>query len=163
MPDHRLSWPESHRSAGTGHGSNTVKFSILEDGRSAVVDATIDGGRVRLSPDDLERTLGWTLKPQGFCRGEVCMPVSPSAGVVGGDVVRGDAVDLAAFAELLARPIVVDLEAGAACLGDSARERGAIMRGGMAPDFTLPDLSGHSHSLGDYRGRKALLIAWASW
>ncbi len=32
-----------------------------------------------------------------------------------------------------------------------------------APDFTLPDLDGRSHSLADARGRKVVLIAWASW
>ena len=32
-----------------------------------------------------------------------------------------------------------------------------------APDFTLPDLAGHMHSLSDYRGKKVLLIAYASW
>jgi peroxiredoxin len=32
-----------------------------------------------------------------------------------------------------------------------------------APDFTLPDLRGRLHSLRDQRGKKTLLIAWASW
>jgi peroxiredoxin len=32
-----------------------------------------------------------------------------------------------------------------------------------APDFTLPDLEGALHSLSDHRGKKRLLIAWASW
>src|SRR5262249_57601478 len=32
-----------------------------------------------------------------------------------------------------------------------------------ARDFTLPDVQGRPHSLSDHRGRKALLIAWASW
>ncbi|MBI3853814.1 MAG: redoxin domain-containing protein [Verrucomicrobia bacterium] len=33
----------------------------------------------------------------------------------------------------------------------------------MAPDFTLPDLKGKAHSLSDFRGKKVLLITWASW
>lgn len=135
-----------------------TEFSILEDGRRASVDAQIEGGRVLVSATDLERATGWSLKRQGLCRNEICVPVPPACGVV-----REGRVDLASFADLLDRPLACDIEAGAACLGESARERGSAMRGGLAPDFQLPDLSGRVHSLGDYRGRKALLIAWASW
>jgi hypothetical protein len=135
-----------------------MAFTILEDGRSTEVDARTDEGRILLSPDDLERSLGWSLKPQGLCLDEVCVPVPPSSKVVS----RGS-IDLEAFADLLGRPLAKDVEAGAACLGESAADRRAAMKGCLGPDFTLPDLSGRTHSLGDYRGRKALLIAWASW
>jgi hypothetical protein len=135
-----------------------MDFTIIEDERTTRVDARIDGPRVFVSPADLERSLGWSLKREGLCRDEVCIPLSPSS-----TVVRDGAIDLAEFAALLDRPIACDAAAGAASLGDSARERASRMRGRVAPDFTLPDLSGRTHSLGDYRGRKALLIAWASW
>lgn len=135
-----------------------MAFTILDDGRATEVDARTDGGRVLLPAADLECALGWSVKPQGLCRGEVCMPVPPRSAMV-----RDGHVDLALFAEHLGRPLACDAEAGAACLGESAIERTTLMRGGLAPDFTLPDLSGRTHRLGDYRGRKALLIAWASW
>ena len=32
-----------------------------------------------------------------------------------------------------------------------------------APDFALPDLDGHTHRLGDYRGRPLLVSFWATW
>ncbi len=32
-----------------------------------------------------------------------------------------------------------------------------------APDFELPDLSGKMHRLSQHRGKKVLLIAYASW
>ena len=35
--------------------------------------------------------------------------------------------------------------------------------GTSAPDFSLPDLAGRLHTLSDYRGKKVLLIAYASW
>lgn len=135
-----------------------MDFSILEEGREARVDARIDGDRILVPATDLEAATGWALKPQGLCRDEVCMPVAPSSGLV-----DGDHVDLGVLADLLDRPLAVDANAGAAALGESAHERTRAMRGGQAPDFTLPDLGGREHSLGDYRGRKALLIAWASW
>ncbi|PYS58122.1 MAG: hypothetical protein DMF74_24460, partial [Acidobacteria bacterium] len=30
-------------------------------------------------------------------------------------------------------------------------------------NFTLPDLNGKLHSLADFRGKKVLLVTWASW
>jgi cytochrome c-type biogenesis protein len=32
-----------------------------------------------------------------------------------------------------------------------------------APDFTLPDANGKMHSLSDFKGKKVLLVTWASW
>jgi len=32
-----------------------------------------------------------------------------------------------------------------------------------APDFTLPDMNGKIHSLSNFRGKKVLLLTWASW
>ena len=32
-----------------------------------------------------------------------------------------------------------------------------------APDFTLPDLDGNLHSLSDHRGKKVVLLTWASF
>ena len=45
----------------------------------------------------------------------------------------------------------------------SARERGERLASLEAPDFELPDLSGQLHRLSDQRGKKVLLIAYASW
>ena len=33
----------------------------------------------------------------------------------------------------------------------------------VAPNFTLPDLNGKPHTLADFRGKKVLLVTWASW
>ena len=35
--------------------------------------------------------------------------------------------------------------------------------GDAAPDFTLPDSTGRMHRLSDHRGKKVLLVTWASW
>lgn len=35
--------------------------------------------------------------------------------------------------------------------------------GAEAPDFTLADIDGASHRLSDFRGKKVLLVFWASW
>jgi hypothetical protein len=120
--------------------------------------ATVVADTVRVAADVLEQVCGWELKPQGICRDDVCIPVKGRTGLV------ADAgIDLAAFADLLSRPFVFDADAGVAHLGESARERGAQLGSLTAPEFTLPDLSGRLHSLSDYRGKRVLLVAHASW
>ena len=61
------------------------------------------------------------------------------------------------------RPLAVDREERVACLGVAAPARVAALASLEAPDFTLPDLAGRPHTLSAHRGRKVLLVAWASW
>ena len=133
-------------------------FTVIDDGRAVELPATVEADQVWIGAHDLERAVGWALKPQGLCRDAVCLPVRDSAGLIG-----AHGVDLAAVARILDRPLALDCEERAAYLGASPAERGAQLASLQAPDFTLPDLSGRRHSLSDFRGRKVLLVAYASW
>jgi hypothetical protein len=106
-----------------------------------------------LSADDAERVTGWTLKPEGMCRDDVCVPLP----------VRDGRVDIAAFWRRLDRPVVSDTAGDAWVLGVGADQRNAALAGLMAPDFALPDLDGTQHMLSALRGKKVLLCTWASW
>jgi len=133
-------------------------MTVIDETHEAEVPATLDHGRVRLSADALRTALGWELKPQGLCKDERCIPLRGRK-----DLATDAGVDLAAVAELLSRPLALDLDERVACLGASAVERSAQLASLQAPDFTLPDLNGTRHSLSDYRGKKVLLVAYASW
>jgi len=78
-------------------------------------------------------------------------------------LLDGDGIDLRSLATLLDRPLALDVGEGVAVLGASAADRSHRLASMQAPDFTLPDLQGRLHSLSGHRGRKTLLIAWASW
>ena len=135
-----------------------ANFTLIDEGRVVPVAATVSGDRVWLSPATLRDALGWELKPQGLCKDERCMPIAGHA-----DLVADDGVDLAGIATLLTRPLAVDTECRTAYLGAAAADRAAQLASLEAPDFTLPDLHGRLHSLSDYRGKKVLLVAYASW
>jgi hypothetical protein len=133
-------------------------FTLLIDGDAARLAARVDGDSVRVAARDVASLLGWEIKPQGLCRGEVCIPVRDAAQLVG-----AAGVDLAALARLIGRPLALDVAEGAGCLGSSAAERAVQLTSLEAPDFTLPDLDGKPHSLSQQRGKKVLLVAYASW
>ncbi len=131
---------------------------ITDDERT--VPAVVGGGRVRLDPADLHAAIGWELRDQGLCRGDVCVPTpDPTALFADG----GDRLDLAAVAGALGRLAVVDADAGLAALAEDGSQRHAALDGRIAPDFTLPDLDGLPHALSDSQGRKRLLVTFASW
>ena len=121
------------------------------------VDAAL-GERWLMQPDAFESLTGWTLKPEGMCRGDVCAPIYQR------DAVLADGmVDLLGAAPVIGRSAVVDTERGIAALGASAAARADDMTSLQAPDFTLNDMSGQPVSLHNFQRRKVLLLAWSSW
>ena len=135
-----------------------MMLTLIDGERRHAMGAQIADGRVQLDSADVEAALGWKLTREGLCRGSVCIPVRDRA-----SLVHDGGLDLEAFAALLDRPLALDAEERAAALGERAEDRAAALATLEAPDFTLPDLSGRLHTLSDHRGRKALLIAYASW
>ena len=127
---------------------------------TAGVDAKSMDGGLWLSGDDLKLVSGWEFKPQGFCKGDVCVPV-PEARK--SQFVAHDRYNLAALANLLGQPVVSDAEFGTWCFGEAAAERKRMLTSLDAPNFTLPDLDGKMHSLSEYRGKKVFVVSWASW
>ena len=126
----------------------------------AGVDADIAGDGLWLGGDDLKGVSGWEFKPHGFCKGDVCVPVPPGRE---SEFAANGRYNLAALADLLGQPVVIDAEFGAWCFGEAAAERKRLLTSLDAPDFSLPDLDGKMHSLADYRGKKVFVVSWASW
>lgn len=109
-----------------------------------------------MSAADAEKVTGWTLKPEGMCRAERCVPLPAAA-------VKGSDVDVAAFWTRLGGPVVGSEDGEVWALGAPAAERNAALEGLEAPDFTLPDVDGTLRTLSQLRGRKVFLATWASW
>jgi len=133
-------------------------LTLIDGERRHAVGAQFADGRVQVDAADVEAALGWKLAREGLCRGSVCIPVRDRV-----SLVRDGGLDLETLATLLDRPLALDIEERAAALGERAEDRAAALATLEAPDFTLPDLSGRLHTLSDHRGKKVLLIAYASW
>lgn len=122
------------------------------------VDGRVDGDRLLIPSDALAGATGWELKPQGLCRGDVCVPVGDTDGLL----VDG-MIDLASLGAALHWPTVVDAPEGVAAMTEPAADRAAVLAALEAPDFTLPDLDGNPVTFSTFTGKKKLLVAWASW
>jgi hypothetical protein len=113
--------------------------------REPVVDVT-----------DLQARTGWTVKPEGACLGDVCVPLPASVRHANGTL------DAAGLAERLGAPLLHDDAHDLWALGP-ATVSGRALTTANAPELELPTLEGDAFVLSSLRGRKVLLVAWASW
>ena len=136
----------------------TVGQIINIDGQVTAVELSEQSGKVSVSNLVLEQATGWSLKSEGLCRDQVCVPVRNVQALI-----KDDQVDLAEFARLVSQNIVIDAQRKVVALGEQAQIRGTEMATLGAPDFALPDIHGRQVSFSDYNRRKRLLLAWSSW
>lgn len=124
--------------------------------------ASADGNNLWLSLTELQTATGWELKPQGACLDDVCVPIPVGREA---EFIRasGKEFNLAALARLQGQPVVHDDTHNVWFFGETGSVRNNSISSLQAPDFTLPDLDGKQHSLSQYRGKKVLLVSWASW
>jgi hypothetical protein len=134
-----------------------MEATIVTD-EAVTVDATVDGDRLLLRADGLRAATGWEWKPEGLCRDGVCVPVRDRE-----RLLVGDRLDVGAVADALGRPAVVDAPAGLAAIAHATESRADALRTRHVPDFRLRDLDGVDHDFAQWRGRKRLLVAFASW
>jgi hypothetical protein len=132
--------------------------TLINDTEHIEVDAILSD-RWMMEPGSFERLTGWTLKPEGMCRGDVCAPLYHRERVVSPDGM----IDLQQAAPTIGLTAVVDPERGVGALTASAPERASNMISLAAPAFTLPNMAGEPVSLHDFARRKVLLLAWSSW
>jgi hypothetical protein len=123
--------------------------------------AVAEGEDLWVPTSELPAASGWEFRPEGVCRGEVCVPIPRDRQ---GEFLReGPArFNLAALARLLGQPVIHEDAHGVWSFGESAAQR-TTTPSLQAPDFALPDLDSHVYRLADYRGRKVFLVFWASW
>ena len=132
--------------------------TILSDADETAVDAIVDRERVLVAASDFAGATGWALKPEGLCRGEVCVPLRAHA-----DVVSDGRIDAAGVAALIGRAVIVDPVARVVAYGEPAATVGAALSARQAADFTLEQLDGTPFTFSAIGRKKKLLVTWASW
>jgi hypothetical protein len=108
-----------------------------------------------VSPDSFAERTGWAPKPQGLCRGEVCVPAPGSLRAEG-------TVDVEVAAQQLGMPLVHDEVHRLWAIG-SATLGGHALATAAAADPQLITRDGEPFLLSSLHGRKVLLVAWASY
>jgi hypothetical protein len=109
---------------------------------------------MELTAEQLHQRTGWELKPEGACKDDRCVPM--------GDLAVDDGrIDVAEFASRLGMPVAHDDTHRLWALGPESG--GRVLDSAQFPDVVLSDFDGNPFDLGTLRGRKILLVAWASY
>lgn len=127
-----------------------------------VASAMVEGGELAVPASELAKVNGFQVKPMGLCSSERCVP-APKDGSWFEDVDGVPYVKVSRMAEKIGQPMVADLDRKIWAIGVAADDRSAALELGQAPDFALPDRTGKIVRLSDFRGKKVLLLTWASW
>jgi hypothetical protein len=118
---------------------------------SLMILTSLDG----VVPEHVADRTGWSPKPEGLCRGEVCVPAPGS--------LRDDGtVDVEVMAARLGMPVVHDAVHGVWAVGP-ATMGGRALATAAAADPELITRDGNPFRLSALHGRKVLLVAWASY
>lgn len=102
-----------------------------------------------VSAEEFASGTGWDIKPEGACKGEICVPLpdgysaTHAADRLGMAVVGNDVSNLVSF-------------------GPESLSGRALVTA-KAPEVILPDLDGNEFHLSSLRGKKVVVVAWAPY
>ena len=152
--------------AGCQASANTAANTVVlyEDRAVEVVDTLADANDLWVKPAELTRVNGFELKPEGACIDDICVPVRQDED---SDIfiTRGGQqwFNVTELADRLQQPYAVDFDNSVWSFGAIPARRLRFVNEALAPDFTLTDMSGNSVQLSDFKGKKIMLLTWASW
>ena len=104
--------------------------------------------------EEFESQSGWSLRPEGACKGDRCIPLP-------GRETTSGRVDVALLSQRLGMPLLHDEAHGVYALGPETT--GRVLESASCPEIVLEDLDGQAFSFSSLRGRKVVMVAWASW
>lgn len=139
--------------------------TVLYNDRAVEIEQTLpDPNDLWVVPEDLTRINDFVLKPEGACLEEICIPIVQNRD---NDIVITRSgqqwFSVTGFANKLRQSYVVDHDSGTWSFGEMPIHRDAFLNSAYAPDFELQDRNGKTVKLSDFRGKKVLLVTWASW
>ena len=102
-----------------------------------------------VTPATFAAGTGWSITPEGACRGDVCVPLP-------------DGFSLSMAADRLGMAVVRDDETRLWALGPET-VGGRALTTATAPELVLPDVNDHEFRLSTLRGEKVVLVSWAPY
>jgi hypothetical protein len=145
--------------------AQTEPTTVLYQNRVVELERTLpDPNDLWVLPQDLPRINDFELKPEGACLAELCVPVRQDRdSEMFVTRARQGWFNVTELARRLEQAFVVDHEYSVWSFGNIPVTRNAFLDSAMAPDFALPNREGKLVRLSDFKGKKVLIVTWASW
>lgn len=143
---------------------------VFEGRASEVTSPRVVGEELHIAPADLARVTGFDLKPEGACRGAICVPLKKPGSAPGeGELVGPRGFHLTALARRLDQrwlhetPSRTGKHDGAWVFGKIPMARRGFSDDAQAPDLEIARAGSEAFQLVKLKGTRALLLTWASW
>ncbi len=139
--------------------------TALYQGRTVEVSDTLaDPTDLWVPPAELEAINGFVLKPEEACYEDVCIPVKQTedSEIFVSREARGW-FNVSELSRRLGQAEAHDAEHSVWSFGEIPVVQRSYLESAVAPDFELVDRQGETVRLSDFRGKKVLLVTWASW
>ena len=104
-----------------------------------------------MTKEQFEAGTGWVIKPEGACKGDMCVPL--------GEPAQFDATKTA---QRLGMAVVHDPSGGIFSIGPASIGDRALVSA-EAPELVLSDLDGNEFRLSSLRGKKVVIVSWAPY
>lgn len=98
---------------------------LREQSETECASARADDEQLWIDAGEFQAATGWSLKPEGFCRGDTCVPVPPARAE---EFVAGGSVNATAFWNRLGNPVVHDAAREVWVFGTSASDRSTSLQ-----------------------------------
>jgi hypothetical protein len=140
-----------------------TKATVLARENTLVIERALVGDGELLVPlENVEAITGFKVKPEGMCVDDLCIPIPANSSWIT-DHAGVKYFNLTKFADKMDQVYAVDAENSLWSFTAVPRAQTTPLMSGQAPDFVLPDRTGKTVRLSDFRGKKVLIITWASW
>lgn len=104
-----------------------------------------------IDPDVLAQRTGWSIRDEGACKDDVCIPL-PDGPLT--PEVLSDRLNMA---------IASDAEHGLLALGPPVQGGRALDSATAPVDLEFEDFEGNTVRLADIRGSRTVVVSWAPW
>jgi AhpC/TSA family len=141
------------------HAAAAPATVLYRGSTTAVQDTLPDPTDLWTSPADLTRITGFELQGERACLGKTCVEDKRLITRRSGKTW----VNVTGLARQLQQPFAADYDKNVWSLGLVPAARTDFAQAAMAPDFAMKDRTGRVVRLSDFRGKKVLLVTWASW
>ena len=149
--------------ADAASATTEAPVTIVAQGKVLEVPNAVLEGEDLLVPVELApKITGFESKARGMCSKDVCLPY-PREGGWRRTMADKPFLNVSKFAAKTGQPIAVSEDKAVWSFGTVPLDAKSTLGKGLAPDFELPDREGNKVRLSDFRGKKVLLLTWASW
>ncbi|PCJ24233.1 MAG: hypothetical protein COA96_10055 [SAR86 cluster bacterium] len=139
--------------------------TVLYDNQVIEIDRTLaDPLDLWIPLEELSKLNDFAVASEQICLIDFCVSTDKQSNnplVIVRD--QTDWVDVTRLASELNQLTVTDYDHGVWSFGEIPEQRKTFLESGLAPDFELTDRQGNPVRLSDFRGKKVLLLTWASW